>query len=131
VLLRHDLPDCTHHFDWLIAQDADAHLPVSTFRCDRRVDELQAGESLEVLRLPDHRAVYLEYEGPVSGNRGSVQRLRAGEATNHGETSDAAPHCPLEIAVRWHNQHGSDAQRLSLTHRAGDNWIVTCVQRGG
>ena len=24
--------------------------------------------------LPDHRPVYLDYEGPVSGNRGSVRR---------------------------------------------------------
>ncbi len=30
-------------------------------------------------RLPDHRLVYLEYEGPVSGGRGTVTRWDQGE----------------------------------------------------
>ncbi|QEG40138.1 hypothetical protein UC8_21440 [Roseimaritima ulvae] len=30
------------------------------------------------LRLPLHRAVYLDYEGPVSGDRGRVIRVQAG-----------------------------------------------------
>jgi len=30
-------------------------------------------------QLPDHRKVYLEYEGPVSGNRGNVSRWDEGE----------------------------------------------------
>lgn len=29
-------------------------------------------------RLKNHRSVYLDYEGPISGNRGSVQRLASG-----------------------------------------------------
>lgn len=29
-------------------------------------------------RLADHRLVYLDYEGPLSGNRGTVRRLDAG-----------------------------------------------------
>jgi hypothetical protein len=28
--------------------------------------------------LPDHRRDYLEYEGPISGNRGDVKRVAAG-----------------------------------------------------
>jgi len=40
-------------------------------------------ESTEVTRipaeeLPDHRIEYLDYEGPVSRNRGSVRRVEAG-----------------------------------------------------
>jgi hypothetical protein len=57
---------------------------------------LEAGESLwtwELLTLPqpgveqtcrrlaDHRLAYLDYEGPVSGNRGVVRRVDAGEVT--------------------------------------------------
>jgi len=30
-------------------------------------------------KLPDHRLAYLDYEGPVSGNRGNVTRWDAGE----------------------------------------------------
>ena len=29
--------------------------------------------------MPDHRLLYLDYEGPVSGGRGSVARVDAGE----------------------------------------------------
>lgn len=29
--------------------------------------------------LPDHRLVYLHYEGPISGDRGSVRRVDGGE----------------------------------------------------
>jgi hypothetical protein len=32
-------------------------------------------------KLPDHRLAYLEYEGPVSGDRGTVRRLDRGEYT--------------------------------------------------
>ncbi len=31
------------------------------------------------IRLPDHRTAYLDYEGKVSGNRGSVRRVAEGE----------------------------------------------------
>src|SRR5690606_18886921 len=55
---------------------------------------LESGESLRGWRLanppgsdgrilaeplPDHRLVYLDYEGPVSGDRGAVKRWDAGE----------------------------------------------------
>jgi hypothetical protein len=39
-----------------------------------RTDAAVAGE-----RLPDHRLVYLDYEGLVAGDRGSVQRVEGGE----------------------------------------------------
>ena len=38
-----------------------------------------AGCELPTEPLPDHRLLYLDYEGPVSGDRGSVQRWDAGE----------------------------------------------------
>jgi hypothetical protein len=34
---------------------------------------------VEARRLPDHRAVYLGYEGPLSGGRGHVRRWDEGE----------------------------------------------------
>lgn len=33
----------------------------------------------EVLALPLHREIYLDYEGPISGNRGCVQRVDRGQ----------------------------------------------------
>jgi len=69
VILEHDWP--TRHWDFL----------------------LQVGDALETWRLPtppatnaempaektfDHRLMYLDYEGPISGDRGSVVRWDAG-----------------------------------------------------
>jgi hypothetical protein len=33
----------------------------------------------EIRTLPDHRLHYLDYEGPISGDRGSVKRWDAGD----------------------------------------------------
>jgi hypothetical protein len=43
-------------------------------------DDLQVADSntVNVERLADHRLAYLDYEGPVSGDRGSVRRLDTG-----------------------------------------------------
>lgn len=39
---------------------------------------LAAGPERDARPLPDHRTAYLEYEGPVSGDRGSVHRIDEG-----------------------------------------------------
>jgi hypothetical protein len=46
----------------------------------RFADDLTLADSntVSVERLADHRLAYLDYEGPVSGDRGSVRRLDAG-----------------------------------------------------
>ncbi len=36
------------------------------------------GDDIECEALPDHRLIYLEYEGPISGNRGTVTRWDQG-----------------------------------------------------
>ncbi len=36
------------------------------------------GRDLAAARLADHRLAYLDYEGPVSGDRGVVRRVAAG-----------------------------------------------------
>lgn len=70
VLLEHDYPE--FHWDFMLER-GDTLL---TWRLDRVPDE--AGEIMAT-SLPDHRAAYLDYEGPVSGNRGSVQRVDRGD----------------------------------------------------
>ncbi len=39
---------------------------------------LAEGRCVPARSLADHRRVYLDYEGPVSGNRGSVRRVESG-----------------------------------------------------
>jgi hypothetical protein len=36
------------------------------------------GRGLDATKLPDHRVAYLDYEGPISGDRGVVRRLARG-----------------------------------------------------
>lgn len=36
-------------------------------------------ETIVATRIADHRIAYLDYEGPVSGNRGTVTRVDSGE----------------------------------------------------
>lgn len=93
VVLLHVLPDGSRHFDWLFEQAGsseleplDDHRSLITFRLQYRPD---AAEVLDAERLEDHRRRYLEYEGPVSGNRGEVRRVLDGTCEvliDHDET---------------------------------------------
>lgn len=79
VLLRHELRDGSSHFDWMIEPPEGDHgaSGLITFRITDRIDR---GDVVEFLaqRIGDHRAAYLDYEGPVSGDRGQVRRVAAG-----------------------------------------------------
>lgn len=70
ALLEHDHPEL--HWD-LMLKNGTALL---TWRLDRIPDG--AGE-IAAQALPDHRTVYLDYEGPVSGDRGTVIRIDRGD----------------------------------------------------
>lgn len=48
-------------------------------RAWRLLAEPAADVAIAAEALPDHRPVYLDYEGPVSGNRGTVARWDTGE----------------------------------------------------
>jgi hypothetical protein len=70
VLLQHDHPAL--HWDLML----EAGEVLQTWRLP---SVPVAGAQLMDTRIGDHRRVYLEYEGPVSGNRGRVIRWDAGE----------------------------------------------------
>ena len=67
VILTHDHP----HLHWDFMLEADGVL--KTWRLQ---DEPLPGRKFETPAepLPDHRIAYLDYEGPVSNNRGIVTR---------------------------------------------------------
>jgi hypothetical protein len=60
------------HFDLMI----DCGVSLRTWALERWPPDVQRPS--RVLRLPDHRPAYLTYEGPISGNRGTVRRVDAG-----------------------------------------------------
>jgi hypothetical protein len=68
VVLEHDWP--TPHLDFLLEAG-------QVLRAWRLLAELLDSPVPAEANF-DHRLLYLEYEGPVSGNRGSVRRWDAG-----------------------------------------------------
>jgi hypothetical protein len=92
VLLRHTLGDGSWHYDWLLdpagpgpgrrgrAPESGAdERRLITFRLSDRPDALSVAQVLHGVRLPDHRALYLDFEGPLSDGRGRVERVAVGE----------------------------------------------------
>src|SRR3954467_14716349 len=59
------------HWDFLLEHGA-------TLRCWALEAPIVPGREVPARALPDHRRVYLEYEGEVSGGRGTVRRLDGG-----------------------------------------------------
>ena len=78
VVLAHDWP--TPHWDLLLEAG-----PV--LKAWRLLAEPGVGRAVPALANYDHRLVYLEYEGPLSGDRGSVRRWDAG--TFEGELGES------------------------------------------
>lgn len=70
------------HYDWMF--EADGCL--ATWATPIALGTELSGE-VDAIRLPDHRIEYLQYEGDVSGNRGSVQRVEEGRF----KLTDAGP----------------------------------------
>lgn len=86
VLLLHEVPGGASHFDWLIQRPGEEHEPPTTrrlisFRMRHRPDD-PSGVVLLGERMKDHRNAYLDYDGPVSGGRGSVRRVARGFVGN-------------------------------------------------
>lgn len=61
------------HFDFMIESKPGG--PLFTWRCFYVPTEIAVTTAV---RLPNHRAIYLDYEGPVSGGRGRVTRVAGG-----------------------------------------------------
>ena len=82
------------------------------------------GESLPMEcsaeRLPDHRRAYLEYEGPISGDRGRVQQVARGsyEVVNwSGEQIELRLECVNEMETRHEGPF-----LISLSQQRGKCW---------
>lgn len=96
------------HYDLMI--DRGEHL--ATWKSSQPPEEAQASP-LTCQRIGDHRRMYLEYEGPVSGDRGTVRRHDSGSCEVRVQAVD-----------RWHIQfHG---ERLigdyELARMADGSW---------
>lgn len=71
VVLQHDHPQRLH---WDFMLDRGESLATWSLPMPPACEQV-----LPARKLADHRRAYLEYEGPVSGNRGTVVRWDEGE----------------------------------------------------
>lgn len=79
TILTHDHP--FPHWDLLLEQG-------ESLRTWRLLDVPDSSGEIAAEPLPDHRLMYLDYEGPVSGGRGDVARWDTGEYVTIRETTE-------------------------------------------
>jgi hypothetical protein len=103
VILTHDWP--FPHWDFL----AEAG---GVLRAWRLLAEPVGDSDILAERNFDHRLFYLDYEGPLAGERGSVSRWDAGVCEWHADETDRA-----ELELRGTQLTG----RVVLT-REGEAW---------
>lgn len=94
VILEHILPDGTRHYDWMIEDPTLGEgRTLRTWRTEARPD-LEAVFDAE--QIGHHRDHYLTHEGPLSGGRGRVRRMRSGEVLGLQAGGDK-----LSVVVAW------------------------------
>ena len=77
VVLLHTQPGKPDHYDWLIDQPhLQTECRLITFRVPVRPD---LHHEFVAEKAPDHRAIYLDYEGELTRNRGKVTRVLDGQ----------------------------------------------------
>ncbi len=125
VQLLHELPDGTSHVDWMIARDRAGREPLISFRLPRRIDEMKPGQRMAAERIADHRPAYLDYEGTVSDERGSVRRLAWGTVVGEHRRRSS-----WDFEIRWQDRDDgvSIRQRLRLEPLEGGAtaWEAVC-----
>ena len=111
VILRHTLPSGDRqgtHFDLMLEDEGK----LLTWALP---DLPQAGREFIAMQLPNHRLAYLDYEGPVSGGRGEVQRVEEGEF-EWIERSDEVQ--------RFELRGRTSSLRIELRHARDSEWKV-------
>lgn len=95
ALLRHECPSDYKPSHWDLMLEVDGvlatwelrDLPAAWAKA-LHLDVIEAGSLGNITRLPDHRLDYLDYEGSVTGGRGSVSRISGGSFEILESTSD-------------------------------------------
>jgi len=95
VLLLHQQPDGSSHFDWLIARPGCPGDSLLSYRVGTRPDD-PGCSALTAEPIPDHRPFYLTYEGPITGGRGTVSRLARGTLAGAQLARDR-----VVLEIRW------------------------------
>jgi hypothetical protein len=89
------------HFDLMVEQQTN----LRTWELKDWPDESVV---VEAMRLADHRKAYLEFEGPISGGRGKVKRIKQGVVTKFVKV-DSSLSIELQVVEAGHK-----SQRLRV-----------------
>jgi hypothetical protein len=122
VVLHHVGIDAPH-FDILLEQEPGSPT-LWTFRSPTWPIESET----PLIELEDHRRAYLDYEGPISGGRGSVTRVEAGEyvlLTTSPRSAKSPRNSQSILKLRlWHD----DVEAAALVHVSyRGEWVVRPV----
>ena len=118
VILRHKTPadyQRPAHFDLMLEHEgalwtwALEKLPTS-------------GETVSAERLPDHRLAYLDYEGGITGGRGQVSRVEAGDFEWIDQT-------PAALEVRLLGTGISGVLRLAADGEDARRWNISLSEK--
>ena len=101
VLLRHECPpdyEKPSHWDLMLEQEGALatwelrELPASWARL-LDIPQTAEVETVSAIRLPGHRLAYLDFEGPLSGDRGAVHRCDGGSYELLSQQEDVLAFC--------------------------------------
>ena len=117
VILRHAAPpefSRPDHYDLMFEQGQ----VLWTWACAKLPDE--SGSAVEAERLPDHRPLYLDFEGEVSGGRGVVRRVDDGEY-------DLLSCEVAEICIRLRSTQRECTWILTLEDGNAQRWRIALI----
>jgi hypothetical protein len=101
------------HFDLML----DTGEALRTWQLEIDAFDMSVHASQSAAQLPDHRRAYLDYEGPISRNRGAVRRVDAG-TYELNETEDGS------LVLMLDSSRGSGTFQLISVPAAG-RWRLT------
>jgi hypothetical protein len=99
AILTHDHP----HLHWDLLLEVPGQETLRTWRLEKPP---APGEIIQAETLPDHRRIYLDYEGPISKGRGEVKQWDGGEYEALSQTA-------TEIILRF---EGTRLQGEAVLH---------------
>ena len=115
VVLWHETPPASSrpsHYDLMLEQS-------ESLRTWAVATTIEHGETVPAQQLSPHRLAYLDYEGPVSNQRGSVVQWDLGQYRLLAETKDA-----LTLDVQGLRLFGT----IVLERAEGESaWLLTYV----
>lgn len=120
VQLEHETVSGSVHVDWLFER-REGEARVRSFRLRTRIDALPPDEALRGEAMDDHRRLYLDFEGELSGGRGTVRQVASGEVVSVREEEGW-----IEVAIDW----GRGAELIRGERTGAGAWMFRRADLG-